>query len=443
MRRILEADLPSTVSARGRLPDGVVAGQKNGDQRDDGSAAAKAMTLCFDASPIENGHRTRGIGWCTYSLLRAFTPELLSTHGVELHYLKRTPLSEELPTGGRFLRRSWVMDWIGTGGRLPSKLTVRWQAFAGAARLAADVTAAGGDVFFSTDPHTVPHSQRFRTVALLYDLIPLRFPAEYLPRRALISRANYAWQLRQLRGADHLIAISETTRQDAIELLDIPPGRISVAYLAVDTARFRPVEHDAARVAVAERFGVDRPYFLYVGGIEPRKNVDGLVRAFSQVMDTCDAVLVIAGERGKAGEQLRRQLEGTPVGERIVWTGFVPEEDLPFLYAGALALAYPSLYEGFGLPVLEAMSCGAPVLTSPLSSLPEVAGDAALYVDPGSPAELAAALRRLAAEPALRAELRERGLERAQRFSWTDTAERVLQVCRAVAEGNNRGRLTS
>ncbi|MBA4158702.1 MAG: glycosyltransferase family 4 protein [Gemmatimonadetes bacterium] len=393
------------------------------------------VKLCVDAGPIENGHRVRGIGSCTQSLLGALTPELLSRHGVEMRYLKRTPLEEEVPAGGRFARRSRVAGWIGTGGRLPSRLTMRWRAFAGAVGMAADVEAAGGEVFLSTDPDAIPLSPHFLTIALLYDLIPLRFRGEYLPRHAFVRRANYTWQIRRLRRADHLIAISEATRQDAIELLGIPPGRISVAHLAVDRDRFRPRAQEAARAVVAERFGVDRPYFLYVGSVDARKNIAGLIDAFSRVMESCDAALVMAGEPGKAGDQLRRQLARTPARERIHWTGYVTEEDLPFLYAGSLALAYPSLYEGFGLPVLEAMSCGAPVLTSPLSSLPEVAGEAALYADPGSTPELAAALRRLAAEPALREELRARGLERARRFSWTDTAERVLEVCGAVHAG--------
>jgi glycosyltransferase involved in cell wall biosynthesis len=403
------------------------------------------MRLCFDAGPLENSHRERGIGFCTYHLLNALTPSVLARHGLEVQYLKRRPLEYSLACnlGARFAPRSRLAEWTATNGRLPSKLTERWKALETTLALPREVSATGADAFFTADPYAIALSRKFRTIALIHDFIPLRFPGQYLSRRMVIARSNYAWQLRRIRRADHLIAVSEATRRDAIELLGISPDRITVVPHGVDARLFRPTAPDTARSLVGERYGISRPYFFYVGGFDYRKNVSALLGAFLEVADAHDILLVIAGLPGKFGVHLRREAEGRHRADRIRWLGYVPEGDLRALYAGSLALVYPSLYEGFGLPVLEAMSCGAPVLTSPLSSLPEVAGDAALYVDPGSPAELAAALRRLAAEPALRAELRERGLERAQRFSWTDTAERVLQVCRAVAEGNNRGRLTS
>lgn len=393
------------------------------------------MRLCIDAGPLENEHRFRGIGSCTASLLASLTPTLLEQGGVELQYLSREPHPDALGADGQFAPRSPIIDWVGNSGRLPRALTLRWTAFAGGLRLAADVQRAGADVFLATDPNAVPRSRRFRTVAMLYDLIPLRLPEEYLPRRARIGRANYAWQLHRLRSADHLIAISDSTRRDAMELLGIEDRRISVVHLAVDRALFRPLGEEAARTAVRERFGVERPYFLYVGGVDARKNVARLVQAFEQAMDQFDAVLVMAGEPGPRGEQLRQRLEGSRAGSRIQWTGYVADHELPVLYSGALALVYPSLYEGFGLPALEAMSCGAPVITYALSSLPEVVGDAALLADPGSAADLAAALQKVAAEPGFRSELRDRGLERARHFSWESTATGILEACRAVHQG--------
>jgi glycosyltransferase involved in cell wall biosynthesis len=397
------------------------------------------MKLCIDAGPLENVHRDRGIGWCIHHLLSALKPELVTKYAVDVQYLARRRIGGRVSrnTAARFAPRSHIAEWTATNGRFPYGLTERWKALETAFALPRDVSATGADTFLATDPQAIARSRRFRTVALLYDLIPLRYPREYLRRRSVIARANYAYQLRSTRRADHLLAISEATRRDAIELLGTPASRVSVVPLAVDRDLFSPLAADLARGAVEAEYGISRPYFFYIGGFDYRKNVERLIRAL-EISDPSGVLLVIAGALGPLGMELREAVKGTPVADRIRWLGYVPEGDLRALYAGSLALVYPSLYEGFGLPVLEAMSCGAPVLTSPLSSLPEVAGDAALYVDPGSPAELAAALRRLAAEPALRAELRERGLERAQRFSWTDTAERVLQVCRAVAEGGMR-----
>jgi glycosyltransferase involved in cell wall biosynthesis len=163
-----------------------------------------------------------------------------------------------------------------------------------------------------------------------------------------------------------------------------------------------------------------------------------MVEAFLSLASRTDAILAVAGEPGRLGTRLRLRFEGSPYADRIRWLGYVPEADLPALYGGALALVYPSVYEGFGLPVLEAMSCGAPVVAARISSLPEVAGEAALYSDPDSADQLAAAMTRIAAEPALRDELRSRGVTRARRFSWAETARRVLDVCTRVGHGGGR-----
>lgn len=389
------------------------------------------MRICIDAGPLENGHRDRGIGWCTFHLLRALTPELVLEYGADMLYLKRTPADATVAdhTGAQFAPRSGLAKWTSTGGRMPAHWTERWKPLETRLLFPRDVRATNADVLVCTDPQAIAIAPGFRTVAVLYDLVPLRFANQYLPRTALISRASYEFQLRQIRRAHHLIAISEASRRDAIELLGIPPNRISVAYLAVDRERFKPSDSAYAREQMARSYSIERPYFLYVGGFDDRKNLRRLVHAFSRVAASNDTVLAIAGTLGRLGEQLRTEMAELPSADRIRWLGYVPEDDLPMLYTGALALAFPSIYEGFGLPVLEAMSCGTPVLTSPTSSLPEVAEDAALYANPYSIDEIAAGLRRLATEQALRAELRERGLERAERFSWTDTARHLLHVC--------------
>jgi glycosyltransferase involved in cell wall biosynthesis len=358
--------------------------------------------------------------------------------GTELSFLKRRPFSDSLADLEPLrATRSWTAEWTGVSEwsldrRLHYYASTCWKTAETAFALPRDVSATGADVFFTPDPQAVAISDRFRTVAVVYDLIPLLFPQHYLPRIAAVDRLTYSYSLHGLRRAHHLVAISQTTKNDAVRLLGLAPEKISVVALAADAGIFREQEPAAARTYVARQFGVEDPYFIYLGGFDHRKNVPSLVAAMASVPEPVK--LVIAGPMKGPGARLRQEVDASSLRTRVVWLDFVPVEELPALYAASLALAFPSLYEGFGLPVLEAMSCGAPVLTSPTSSLPEVAGDAALYADPTSPSELAAALRRLAREPELRDELRSRGLERAQQFSWTKSAEQILEICRATAE---------
>ncbi|MFQ3661823.1 MAG: glycosyltransferase family 1 protein, partial [Chloroflexaceae bacterium] len=172
---------------------------------------------------------------------------------------------------------------------------------------------------------------------------------------------------------------------------------------------------------------LEAPYFLYIGTIQPRKNLTRLIEAFAHAGPD-DALLVIAGRRGWLSEPIVRRVAELGLTNRVRFPGYVPDADLPALLSGALAFVFPSLYEGFGMPVLEAMACGAPVLTSTTSALPEVAGDAALLVDPCDTDAIAAALRRLAADAPLRASLRARGLVRAADFTWERCARKTLDV---------------
>jgi glycosyltransferase involved in cell wall biosynthesis len=247
------------------------------------------------------------------------------------------------------------------------------------------------------------------------------------------------------RRARRILVPSESTRRDVTRLLAVDPGRIRLVPYAASPL-YRPLS-DGPR-ALARR-GVRPPYFLYVGTIEPRKNLARALRAFGRIVPSLpDHSFVIVGQAGwKYGEVLN-EARRSDLAQKVVLTGYLPEEELPLLYNHAVALVYPSLYEGFGLPLVEAMACGTPVLTSSGSSLSEVAADAALLVPPLSEEKLAEAMTALAADEGLRADLRRRGFERAARFSWERTARETIEVYREVAqEGAGRawsaGRLDS
>jgi len=277
----------------------------------------------------------------------------------------------------------------------------------------------------------LPPPTRGRGVVLVvHDLAYERFPetAPQMDRRW--RRVFRRW----IRRAAAVIVPSEFVRRDLLELHhEAEPGRVhAIAHGAEPFAP--PAASEVARVR--ERFGLGGRYALFVGGIEPRKNLGGLVEAFRRA--ETDAWLVIAGGRTNwipaEADRLRAAVVALPskVRARVVLTGYVAEADKRALLAGADALAYPSLYEGFGFPVLEAFAAGVPVLTSDASSLPEVAGDAALLVDPHDPGDIASGLERLLGDEGLREGMRRAGIERVRRFTWEETARRTAEVLKAA-----------
>jgi glycosyltransferase involved in cell wall biosynthesis len=283
-------------------------------------------------------------------------------------------------------------------------------------------------------PNFIPPPTRARRlVVTVHDLAFRRFP-ETAPHgtRWWLGRLD-----RALAGAVRIIAVSESTRRDLLELYGVRPERVVVIPHGVDRDVFRPASAQELE-AVRRRFGIDGPYLLSLGGIEPRKNLPGLVRAFAALPAGIRPTLVIAGvgvawnpEGGRALDEVLDEVS-PEVRRRIAMVGYVAGADKAALIGGAEALVYPSLYEGFGLPVLEAMACGTPVLTSDLSALPEVAGGAAVLVDPRDVDSVRDGMERLLTDDGLRERLAEAGMARATAFSWTETARRTAAVLREV-----------
>jgi glycosyltransferase involved in cell wall biosynthesis len=266
------------------------------------------------------------------------------------------------------------------------------------------------------------------TVLTVHDLIFRHLPQHHKPLNRWYLNATMPLYCRR---ANHIIAISEATRQDLMAAYDVPPGEITVIPEAADPS-FRP-QHPETISAVRAHYHLPERYLLFVGTIEPRKNLGCLLTAFEALQAAgLTEGLVIVGRRGWLTEAFFAQLERSPARDAVIFPGYVPDPDLPPIYAGAQALVFPSLYEGFGLPVLEAMACGTPVIASRTSSIPEVGGDAARYFDPQDADELLAQVRGVLSDPALAADLRERGLAQADRFSWARTAAQTQSVYNAV-----------
>ena len=267
-------------------------------------------------------------------------------------------------------------------------------------------------------------------VITIHDLSFIRFPTLFRP-----ANRFYLTMLTRLsaRRARRLIAVSAHTAAETTRLLGIPSERIDVVYHGVDPA-FHPLPADEVAV-FRQRQGLPERFVLCVGTLEPRKNQTRLVEAFARIHDG-QVKLVLVGGKGWLYDELFTRVEALGLSKEIIFPGYVMNDELPLWYNAATILAYPSLYEGFGMPVLEAQACGTPVLTSNVSSLPEAAGDAASMVDPYDVEALAAELDRLLTDKPLRHELRKRGLAHASQFTWPLMAQETADVYRrALAEG--------
>ena len=371
------------------------------------------MLIGIDASRATAARRT---GTETYSL--HLIRELLAMpteHRWRL-YFNQAPAADLLPG----LAEQQVIPFP----RLWTHVRLSWEMF-----------SQPPDVLF-VPSHVLPLVHPRRSVVTVHDLGYHYYPQAH----TLFQNLYLRWSTRfNARNASRVLADSEATRRDLVHYYRVPETKIAVVYPGRDET-LAPVTDAGALVEVRARYGIPGPYLLYVGTLHPRKGLGFLINAFaanvfSPQAPSSNLHLVLAGQKGWLYDDLFAQVKRLNLAGRVIFPGYVPDADLPALLSGALAFVFPSLYEGFGFPVLEAMACGTPVVCSDSSSLPEVAGDAALRVDPRDTEDLAEALARIVSDEDLRRELVERGFRQAARFSWRRCAEEVLSVLEMVGCG--------
>jgi glycosyltransferase involved in cell wall biosynthesis len=291
------------------------------------------------------------------------------------------------------------------------------------------------DIFHSTD-FVLPPVRQARTILTVHDLTFMRLPeCAEAGLRAYLNKVVP----RSIERADLVLADSHSTKNDLIELLGVSPDKIEVVYAGVER-RFRPMEGEIALQRVRKRYGLDFHFILSLGTLEPRKNFTGLIEAYALMrgnradFHTCQGMgdrglkLVIAGGKGWLYDGVFARVEELGLENEVIFPGFVADEDLPALYSLAELFVFPSLYEGFGLPPLEAMACGTPVVISDRPSLPEVVGEAGLMVEATDGQELARAMEQVLTDENLRREMREKGLKQAEKFTWEAAAGKLLDV---------------
>ncbi len=275
-----------------------------------------------------------------------------------------------------------------------------------------------------------------RWVLSIYDLIPVLYPHWF--DRSTVQGMDAAY--RSLEPEDWAICMSEATRDDLCSYTGIDPRRTSVIYPAAAPELFYPVSDTEHQAAVRAKYGIaERPYLLSLNTLEPRKNMDHAIRAFVRLIEQerlPDLCLVLVGATGWKYEKIFAAINAAgALRERIILAGYVADEDLASLYSGCYGFVYPSFYEGFGLPPLEAMQCGVPVITSNTSSLPEVVGDAGIMLDPTDEDGLAHAMLELYRNPTLRETMRAKSLTRAKEFSWERCTRETLAAYRRTLAG--------
>jgi glycosyltransferase involved in cell wall biosynthesis len=281
------------------------------------------------------------------------------------------------------------------------------------------------DTVYSTVPEgLVLHDDRLRKVITIHDLLPLRYPEHY-PKQHYYFRFILPLVIRQCSA---IVYDSAATRDDAIKTFGQPRCPMVVVPAGLNSALFYPANPNDTTVET------HAPYFMFVGDMRPYKNVARTLRAFAGISERNIKFVVVGNVHTRDSVPLFGLVEELGIRDRVVFTGYASDQEVARLYRGALALVFPSLWEGFGLPPLEAMASACPVITSRVASLPEVCGEAVEYVDPTSVDSIRGAMERLTREPALREDLRGRGLERARLFSWERTAREVWQVLESVRQ---------
>lgn len=368
------------------------------------------MKIVIDATPLLI--RSAGVKAVIYHWAQAMLSAAPDDVSLFPALGKLGPLHHERSVVSRPRTAVSILQWI-----LNNRYNIRFT----------ELYAGTGDIFHATNQIWRPPA-RPRLTATLHDVTTWKFPETHA-KGTLILDDN--WHARVLRRAAGILAVSEHTRRDAVEVLNLNPDKIKVIYNGVAESYFSVTQEQA--MSVRNRYGLAKPYVLQVGTIEPRKNTMRLLDAWDslrwELRDYFD--LVLAGPMGWADEKVQARIRSLPSGVRYL--GYVPEADLPAITKGASLLAYPSLYEGFGLPIAQAMACGVAVLTSNTSSMPEVAGPAARLIDPESVSEISAALTSLLENKEERSRLATLGARiAAERYRWPVVAQKSLEFFRSL-----------
>lgn len=359
-----------------------------------------------------NSKRKTGTEWYSFYLTQYLKAYVLP--GIKY----RLYAKEALHSGLEILPDGWEARILAWGPkRFWNQLRLSWELWKNPV-----------DTFFQPT-HTLPLFKPRRTIVTLHDIGFERMPQLY--GKAELRYHRHSAKL-AIRRANHILTVSEFSKSELMDVYGVDAGRITVTHLGIDHARYHANISQEERGAALKEYRLSRPFFLYVGRLEEKKNIVNLIHAFSIFKGwrgVGDPVkLFLAGNPGFGYARIKAEIAARHMEEHVVLPGYVPEASMPALMAEADALTFPTWYEGFGLPIVQAQAVGTPVITSSVASMPEVAGDGALLVHPGAPEEIALAMKEIASGSTKREQLIARGLENAKRFTWDSTAQKTMNV---------------
>ncbi|MBU1179812.1 glycosyltransferase family 4 protein [Patescibacteria group bacterium] len=356
------------------------------------------MIIGIDASRANKKEKT-GVEWYSYFLIQEF--KKIIPQDIQVILYSPAPLREDLLP----LPPNWQVKILHWPFRFWTLIRFSWE-----------MLWHKPDILF-VPSHIIPFFPPKRTFTTIHDIGFRRFPEHYswLQRKLLNFGAKSA-----KKHAKTILTISEFTKNELIDVYKISEDKIKPIYLGYDNTKYKSLYEQRLPLLI-EKYGIKKPYLFYIGRLEKKKNIENMLKAVKEP----DIDLVLAGKPGYGYEKIKFAIINR---KSAILLGWVPQEDVPALMAGAEIFLYPSLYEGFGIPILEAFACGTPVITSNRASMPEVAGDAALLVNPDNPQEISEAIQKILRNPEIKDNLINRGKERCRQFSWQRCAEETLNV---------------
>lgn len=373
------------------------------------------MKLALELQPCLRSRS--GVGIYTYELCRNLQRKSeIELTGHIFNFLMRNDLQEELK-GFSFSQRYCTIFPYGIYRRIWRWLPIPYRWLFGKD---ADITH-----FFN---FIVPKGVTGKVVNTIYDVVWLRYPETMDERNLKRIQQDIHYSIQR---ADRIVTISESTKQDLVQLLQIPEEKIVIAPPGVHVEAFQRIFTAEEQTTIKEKYGLPEKFILYMGTLEPRKNLERLVQAFAQLQQEKNLQqysLVLAGKQGWQYEGIFQHIQQYGLESKVICTGYVEETDKAAIYQMAELFVFPSVYEGFGMPVLEAMAAGVPVITSNVSSLPEAAGDAAVLIAPQNVEQLAGAMQELLTDQALRQQCIAKGYEQCKKFTWEKSADRLIKM---------------
>lgn len=377
------------------------------------------MKIALEIQPLLKNKT--GVGWYTQKILEQFNNDIFEFEGYGFNFLNRTDIREDM-FSLKFKKKINRLIPYSIYRRIWYYLPVSY-----------NTLFDSNAYIYHFFNYIVPPKINGKVITTVYDMVYKLYPETMTKRNH--KRLDKELK-RSVDRADKVITISENSKREIIEFLHVKDSKIEIVYPGIDRETYTRNHTQEAMRRIREKYQLPSTFILYLGTLEPRKNIGKIIDAYAQLKTQMDKhiYLVIAGKKGWMYDEIFHKVENYGLKDDVIFTGYVEEKDKPLIYKMSKLFVFPSLYEGFGMPVLEAMAAGVPVITSNTSSLPEVAGDAGILVDPEDVVGLSDAMKKTLEDDTLRSQMIEKGFKQSLKFSWEKSAKKLIEIYKEVGE---------